>query len=236
MLLGCKLRINFSSTYTMRNDYNPLARPYFNCVRQSHLTHRMYAYINKFPRSLFVIFADFPASRSENRAPPLSPRGPPIENVCAFISPEPRTPIECKIMAVCRIFAGATVTNISDKATLALAPPPPILAPAPDCVSSHPVPAGGAVPYLSILIYRELIFSTGIIFSILRTRTLDNINSKIRRLRTRSLYDFIGSKSCSRIKPKMYSRALRIDLRLFAEYMGQFKVEHIFALRFTMTI
>lgn len=33
-----------------------------------------------------------------------------------------------------------------------------------------------------------------------------------------------------RIKPKMYLRALRIDLRLFAEYMGQFKVEYIFAL------
>lgn len=57
-----------------------------------------------------------------------------------------RAPIECKIMATCRIFAGATVTNISDKAL-----PPRRHRPARP-VPSHPVsvPCRG-IPYLSYI-------------------------------------------------------------------------------------
>lgn len=127
MLLGCKLRINFSSTYTMRDDCNPLAHPYFNCVRQSHLTHRVYASINKFPRFPFRRFSGI-----AQRKP-----CPPDRKCMRVYFAEPRTPIECKIMAVCRIFAGATVTNISDKATPAPAPP----------TAFRPIPSRPGVPF-----------------------------------------------------------------------------------------
>lgn len=48
-------------------------------------------------------------------------------------------------MAVCRIFAGATVTNISDKATLALAPRPPSSPPPP--TAFRPIPSRPGVPF-----------------------------------------------------------------------------------------
>lgn len=73
----------FPSTYTMRNDYNPLARPYFNCVRQSHHTHRTYAYINKFPRSLPPSFSPIFRHRvAKTVLPPLPPLAAPPDRKC----------------------------------------------------------------------------------------------------------------------------------------------------------
>lgn len=72
-----------------------------------------------------------------------------------------RAPIECKIMAACRIFAGATVTNISDKVPL------PTLSPAPSCRPTDR-PRGRscrAAPYLYIDLPRTDT-PPGIIFSI----------------------------------------------------------------------
>lgn len=70
-----------------------------------------------------VIFARLPSRVRKTRSivPPSDRartwREPDRKCIYAFISPGSplRLPIECKIMAACRIFAGATVTNISDK-------------------------------------------------------------------------------------------------------------------------
>lgn len=175
-----------SPVWPRRNDYNPHARSCFNCVRQSR---RVYVYINKFlppsPPRLLHYFRrlsghvnrkrtrlcpslSFPFPIEQRSFPPL--HWPRIENVCAFISPGLRAPIECKIMATCRIFAGATVTNISDKA-LSCAGTHLTL---PRAVSFHPISSHpGAVcrvPYLSILIYRELILCRYHIFDPPRAR------------------------------------------------------------------
>lgn len=141
------------------NDYNPHACSCFNCVRKSR---RMYVYINKFPSPplhvLSVIFTDFPVALTESALdrtpnPPSLLRRAWIENVCAFISSGLRAPIECKIMATCRIFAGATVTNISDKVPPASLPPSTSV----QRPAHRSVPSRRRVSYLSILIYRELI-------------------------------------------------------------------------------
>lgn len=137
-------------------------------------------------------------------------------------------PIECKIMAVCRIFAGATVTNISDKATPVRAPD---LLPR-DRVSSYPVPAGGAVSYLSILIYRELILSPPVSYFRSRERVLsrqyqfeDPSTTNENFTRFYCEQNFIPRELNRRCILARY-----VSIRDSPRNMGQFKVEYIFAL------
>jgi len=130
-----------------------------------------------------------------------------------------RAPIECKIMAVCRIFASTTVTNISDKASPC--PRCPTLMPVPVLAFRSRVPARRAVSYLSILIYRELIFRRYHIFDPERgggagghPRILGDINLKVPARRpTRALHDFIAARSFSRIKLRRCAPRANVSIR-----------------------